>query len=147
MVQKEKLDCRIIWMVHQAKLSTLLYKVHVLDNIPICLAPGLLSLKEIFLLPCFVDWKVGCVERSSISVVFRYIFTTDPKGMLKLWRLCGPSPQAAHNSARSYNNVSLVGEFASCFGNRVLCLNASFEKEVFVLHNFFSILEKLDWHF
>lgn len=117
-----------------------------LDNIPISLAP-VLSLKEIFLLPCFVDWKVRRVERSSISVVFRYIFTADPKGMLKLWRLGGPSPQAAHNSARSYNNVSLLGEFASCFGNRVLCLNASFEKEVSVFHNIFSFLKNLDWHF
>ncbi|KAG6619439.1 uncharacterized protein LOC122317079 isoform X2 [Carya illinoinensis] len=82
-------------------------------------------------------WPAG-IERQLLgtywckSLGYRYIFTTDPKGMLKLWRLCGPSPQASHNSSRSYNNVSLVGEFASCFGNRVLCLNASFEKEVLV---------------
>lgn len=36
--------------------------------------------------------------------------------------------------------MSLIGEFASCFGNRILCLDASFEKEVFVSHNLFSFL-------
>jgi hypothetical protein len=59
--------------------------------------------------------------------------------MLKLWGLCDPSPSVSCNSAGS-DNVSLIGEFASCFGNRILCLDASFEKEVFVSRNFFSFL-------
>ncbi|XP_075641415.1 uncharacterized protein LOC142613103 isoform X1 [Castanea sativa] len=82
------------------------------------------------------SWQAG-MERQLLgtywckSLGYRYIFTTDPKGMLKLWGLYDPSPSVSHNSAGHYN-VSLIGEFASCFGIRILCLDASFEEEVLV---------------
>ena len=74
-------------------------------------------------------------DHESLALLFRYIFTADPKGMLKLWGLCDPSPSVSHNSAGSYN-VSLIGEFTSCFGIRILCLDASLEEEVCVFHIF-----------
>ncbi|RVX01429.1 hypothetical protein CK203_017454 [Vitis vinifera] len=49
-----------------------------------------------------------------------YIFTADPRGKLKLWRLCNPSQSASQNSAIS-NNVSLIAEFISSFNIRIMC--------------------------
>ncbi|KAL5561082.1 hypothetical protein UlMin_030829 [Ulmus minor] len=60
-----------------------------------------------------------------------YIFTADPRGSLMLWRLCDPLQSFSLNSADSCN-VSLVAEFISCFGMRIMCLDASFENEVLV---------------
>lgn len=77
-------------------------------------------------------------EHQSVVLHFRYIFTTDPKGTLKLWGLYNPSPSVSHSSAGHYN-VSLIGEFASCFGIRILCLDASFEEEVCVFHILYSL--------
>ncbi|XP_057964983.1 uncharacterized protein LOC131155691 isoform X1 [Malania oleifera] len=61
----------------------------------------------------------------------RYIFTADPRGTLKLWRLSYPILSVLDNSVRSCS-VSLLAEFVSCFGIRIMCLDASFEEEVLV---------------
>ncbi|KAB2620162.1 hypothetical protein D8674_041787 [Pyrus ussuriensis x Pyrus communis] len=53
-----------------------------------------------------------------------YIFTADPRGTLKLWKL-------SDHSARSCN-VSLIAEFTSSFGTRIMCLDALLGKEVLV---------------
>lgn len=59
----------------------------------------------------------------------RFIFTADPKGRLKLWRLCDPFSSDCYESSKT-NNVFLIVEFSSCFGARIMCLDASFEDEV-----------------
>ncbi|XP_024044008.1 uncharacterized protein LOC18048806 isoform X3 [Citrus clementina] len=58
-----------------------------------------------------------------------FIFTADPKGRLKLWQLCDPFSSVCYESSKT-NNVFLVAEFSSCFGARIMCLDASFEDEV-----------------
>ncbi|XVF80749.1 hypothetical protein PTKIN_Ptkin15bG0100100 [Pterospermum kingtungense] len=78
-------------------------------------------------------WSAGA-ERQLLgtywckSLGFRYVFTTDPRGVLKLWRLYDPSISVCHHSGR----ITLIAEFPSCFGIRIMCLDASFEQEVLV---------------
>ncbi|XP_055962170.1 uncharacterized protein LOC126688213 isoform X2 [Mercurialis annua] len=62
---------------------------------------------------------------------YRFIFTADPKGILKMWKLHDASLSVSHTSARTFD-VSLVAEFTSCFGNRIMCIDASSSKEVLV---------------
>ncbi|GAB2282116.1 hypothetical protein Dimus_016674 [Dionaea muscipula] len=61
----------------------------------------------------------------------RYIFTSDPRGVLKLWRLSDPSQASSLDSAGSYD-VSLIAEFMSSLGARIMCLDALVEEEVLV---------------
>ncbi|EEF47191.1 nucleotide binding protein, putative [Ricinus communis] len=61
----------------------------------------------------------------------RFIFTADPRGVLKIWKLPDPLLPVPHISARMFD-VSLVAEFSSCFGNRIMCLDASSSNEVLV---------------
>ncbi|KAJ7977730.1 WD repeat-containing protein [Quillaja saponaria] len=65
------------------------------------------------------------------SLGYRYIFTADPRGKLKLWRLYDPLQSNSDSSIRRYN-VSFVAEFVSSYGMRVMCLDASLEEEVLV---------------
>lgn len=48
---------------------------------------------------------------------------------MKLWKLSGPSESAASSAAETYH-VSLLAEFSSCFGKRIMCVDASVEDEV-----------------
>ncbi|KAI3693829.1 hypothetical protein L1987_76782 [Smallanthus sonchifolius] len=48
-----------------------------------------------------------------------FLFTADPRGKLKLWRI------------ESFSEY-LVAEFTSCFPTRIICLDASFQEEVLV---------------
>lgn len=79
-------------------------------------------------------WSAG-IERQLLgtywckSLGHRFIFTADPKGRLKLWQLCDPFSSVCYESSKT-NNVFLVAEFSSCFGARIMCLDASFEDEV-----------------
>ena len=61
---------------------------------------------------------------------FRYIFTADPRGALKLWRLA--DHVSASQNGKNYN-PSLVAEYISCFGLRIMCLDVSCEEEVLPL--------------
>uniref|UniRef100_A0A6N2NEC3 Uncharacterized protein n=1 Tax=Salix viminalis TaxID=40686 RepID=A0A6N2NEC3_SALVM len=61
----------------------------------------------------------------------RFIFTADPRGILKLWRLSDPLPSGSLPYERTFD-ASLIAEFTSCFGIRIMCLDASFENEVLV---------------
>ncbi|KAM2685571.1 hypothetical protein FF1_047268 [Malus domestica] len=76
-----------------------------------------------------LTWSAG-IERQllgthwSKSLGSGYIFTADPRGTLKLWRL-------SDHSARSCN-VLLMAEFTSIFGTRIMCLDALLEEEVLV---------------
>ncbi|XP_052189497.1 uncharacterized protein LOC127799469 isoform X2 [Diospyros lotus] len=65
------------------------------------------------------------------SLSSRFIFTSDPRGMLRLWRL-RDSLQSVSHSSRQRCDVLLIAEFKSCFGIRIMCLDASFEEEVLV---------------
>ncbi|KAL8147906.1 hypothetical protein AgCh_005287 [Apium graveolens] len=65
------------------------------------------------------------------SLGYRFVFTADPRGKLKLWRLSEPSPSDPHCSVRSCD-VSLVAEFVSSFTKRIMCIDASLEEEVLV---------------
>lgn len=81
-------------------------------------------------------WKAGN-ERQLLGTYWckslgcRYVFTTDPRGVLKLWRLCDASVSACNDSGE-IQNVSLLAEFSSCYGTRIMCLDASLEEEVLV---------------
>ncbi|KAL2535206.1 Transducin family protein/WD-40 repeat family protein [Forsythia ovata] len=57
----------------------------------------------------------------------RFIFTVSPGGSLKLWRL-GHSLQSASLSG----STCPIAEFVSCFGMRIMCMDASFDEEVLV---------------
>uniref|UniRef100_A0A5B7C8Q1 WD repeat-containing protein 6 n=1 Tax=Davidia involucrata TaxID=16924 RepID=A0A5B7C8Q1_DAVIN len=82
-----------------------------------------------------LTWSAG-LERQLLgtywckSLGYRFIFTADPRGTLKLWKLCDPLQSVSHSRMKSY--MSLVAEFASCFGIRIMCLDVSFEEEVLV---------------
>lgn len=65
------------------------------------------------------------------SLGCRYVFTTDPRGVLKLWRLCDASFSPCNDSGE-IQNVSLLAEFSSCYGIRIMCLDALLEEEVLV---------------
>ncbi|XP_048337417.2 uncharacterized protein LOC107426171 isoform X1 [Ziziphus jujuba] len=65
----------------------------------------------------------------SKSLGWGYVFTADPRGTLKLWRLCDQLQSVSHNCAGSLD-AFLVAEFMSSFGIRIMCLDASFENEV-----------------
>ncbi|XP_021279955.1 uncharacterized protein LOC110413462 isoform X3 [Herrania umbratica] len=78
-------------------------------------------------------WSAGA-ERQLLGTYWckslgcRYVFTTDPRGVLKLWRLYDPSLSVCHDSGR----ISIIAEFPSCFGIRIKCLDLSFEEELLV---------------
>uniref|UniRef100_A0A803M7A0 Transducin/WD40 repeat-like superfamily protein n=1 Tax=Chenopodium quinoa TaxID=63459 RepID=A0A803M7A0_CHEQI len=57
-----------------------------------------------------------------------FIFTSNPRGFVRLWRL---SDSLSHDVVRSFD-ACLVAEFMSPFGARIMCLDASFEEEVLV---------------
>ncbi|KAK7284533.1 hypothetical protein RJT34_19280 [Clitoria ternatea] len=63
------------------------------------------------------------------SLGCRYVFTADPRGALKLWRLFDPS-QSDIQSSMTCNNVSCVAEFISNYGMRIMCLDACVEEEI-----------------
>ncbi|XP_038903665.1 uncharacterized protein LOC120090197 isoform X2 [Benincasa hispida] len=63
------------------------------------------------------------------SLGFRFIFTADPRGVLKLWRLY--DHVSASQNGTNYN-PSLVAEYISCFGMRIMCLDVSCEEEIVV---------------
>uniref|UniRef100_A0A2P2JEE0 Uncharacterized protein MANES_05G010600 n=1 Tax=Rhizophora mucronata TaxID=61149 RepID=A0A2P2JEE0_RHIMU len=62
---------------------------------------------------------------------YSFIFTADPRGTLKLWKLYDPLPSASHTSARAFN-MSLLAEFTSSYGIRIKCLEPSFEDQVLI---------------
>ncbi|KAK7337576.1 hypothetical protein VNO77_18158 [Canavalia gladiata] len=63
------------------------------------------------------------------SLGCRYVFTADPRGTLKLWRLPDPSQSDLQSSMRN-NNVSCIAKFVSNYGMRIMCLDACMEGEV-----------------
>lgn len=74
----------------------------------------------------------------------RYVFTADPRGRLKLWRLPDPLQSNLHSSMRS-NSVSHVAEFISSYGMRIMCLDACLEEEVFIFPFLTSFLGVSLW--
>ncbi|KVI12501.1 WD40 repeat-containing protein [Cynara cardunculus var. scolymus] len=65
-----------------------------------------------------------------LLLLYRYIFTSDPRGRLKLWNICNTLHSISEYEG--HTNASLVAEFASCFPIRIVCLDASFQEEVLV---------------
>ncbi|CAN8248111.1 unnamed protein product [Cochlearia groenlandica] len=59
----------------------------------------------------------------------RFVFSSNPRGLLKMWRL---SDSLAESSASETYDISLLAEFSSCFGMRIMCVDASAEDEVLV---------------
>nr|CAD1829707.1 unnamed protein product [Ananas comosus var. bracteatus] len=68
-----------------------------------------------------------CVWFSSSS----HLFTADPRGVLKLWSLRDALQSDAYDTARS-PEVPLVAIFESCFGARIMCIDASAKEEIMV---------------
>ncbi|KAL3531563.1 hypothetical protein ACH5RR_010885 [Cinchona calisaya] len=62
---------------------------------------------------------------------FRFIFTADPRGTVKLWRLCDSFAPVSHSIERS-DDVCLIATYVSCSNTRIMCLDASSEGEVLV---------------
>ncbi|XP_010270950.1 PREDICTED: uncharacterized protein LOC104607119 isoform X2 [Nelumbo nucifera] len=81
-------------------------------------------------------WTAG-LERQLLGIYWckslgcSHIFTADPRGILKLWRIFDPLQSCTNRSIQNYE-ASLVAEFTSCFGARIMCLDASFDEEVLV---------------
>ncbi|XP_057519754.1 uncharacterized protein LOC130800308 isoform X2 [Amaranthus tricolor] len=78
--------------------------------------------------PVRISWSAE-MQRQLLGVYWckslgsGFIFTSNPKGLVKLWKL--------HDFMKNYD-VDLVAEFMSPFGSRIMCLDASFEEEVLV---------------
>lgn len=70
-----------------------------------------------------------CVWFSSSS----HLFTADPRGVLKLWSLRDALQSDAYDTARS-PEVPLVAIFESCFGARIMCIDASAKEEVIIVY-------------
>ncbi|KAF3504368.1 hypothetical protein F2Q69_00039460 [Brassica cretica] len=62
------------------------------------------------------------------SLGYRFVCSCNPRGLLKLWRLSDPLASAASTAY----DISLVAEFSSSFGMRIMCVDASAEDEVLV---------------
>ncbi|XP_015968834.1 uncharacterized protein LOC107492340 [Arachis duranensis] len=65
------------------------------------------------------------------SLGCRYVFTADPRGTLKLWRLPDP-PQSSLAGSMKSNSASHIADFISNFGMRIMCLDACVEGEILV---------------
>ncbi|KAG2330926.1 hypothetical protein Bca52824_002106 [Brassica carinata] len=65
------------------------------------------------------------------SLGYRFVFSCNPRGLLKLWRLSDSLASAASGASET-DGISLVAEFSSCFGMRIMCVDASAEDEVLV---------------
>lgn len=71
------------------------------------------------------------------SIGHRHVFTTDPKGGLKLWRLeytfreVSESEMVGGDPSKEYQ-ASLVAEFMSTFLARIVCIDASLVDELLV---------------
>ncbi|KAH9605132.1 hypothetical protein KSS87_021747 [Heliosperma pusillum] len=61
------------------------------------------------------------------SLSRRFIFTSNPRGLLKLWRL---SVSVSDDGVRSCG-VHLIASFMSPFGARIMSLDASYDEEVY----------------
>ncbi|KAG9444066.1 hypothetical protein H6P81_015406 [Aristolochia fimbriata] len=57
----------------------------------------------------------------------RYLFTANPGGRINLWCI-----HEASEGPKNFSVTSLIAEFTSCFGSRIMCLDASFQEEVLV---------------
>ncbi|KAF6157499.1 hypothetical protein GIB67_004437 [Kingdonia uniflora] len=65
------------------------------------------------------------------SLGFRHIFTADPRGRLKLWRIYDPL-LVESNENRGTHTAHMIADFTSCFGARILCLDVSTYLEVLI---------------
>ncbi|KAL7112409.1 hypothetical protein ACP275_04G002200 [Erythranthe tilingii] len=65
------------------------------------------------------------------SLENRFIFTADPGGRLKLWKLRNNLTSDSLIGRASYD-MFLIAEYASCFGMRIMCVDASFDEELLV---------------
>ncbi|KAL9253920.1 tRNA (34-2'-O)-methyltransferase regulator WDR6-like protein [Drosera capensis] len=83
-----------------------------------------------------ISWKAE-MDRQLLGAYWckslgcRFIFTSDPSGILKLWRLAELSESSPLDSTGSYD-VHLVAEYMSSLGARIMCLDALVEEEVLV---------------
>ncbi|KAJ6806159.1 uncharacterized protein M6B38_176215 [Iris pallida] len=65
------------------------------------------------------------------SLAYGHLFTANPRGTLKLWRISDALKSEADISNGDHE-VSLVAQFTSLFGARIMCLDASIKKEVLI---------------
>ncbi|XP_030551812.1 uncharacterized protein LOC115756249 isoform X2 [Rhodamnia argentea] len=65
------------------------------------------------------------------SLGHRFIFTADPRGAMKLWRLFEVS-QSSSLYPESSPQISLIAEFKSDLGSRIMCLDVAFENELLI---------------
>lgn len=78
------------------------------------------------------------IYMSLVIPLCRIIFTADPGGRLRLWKL-HPNLISASLTGRGSCDVFLVAEYASCFGMRIMCVDASFNEEVNIFIIVFSL--------
>ncbi|XP_021836523.2 uncharacterized protein [Spinacia oleracea] len=80
-----------------------------------------------------ISWSAE-MERQLLGVYWckalgsGFIFTSNPRGLVKLWKL---SDSVSHDAVRNCD-VYLVASFMSPFGARIMCLDASVEEEALV---------------
>ncbi|KAH7678548.1 WD40-repeat-containing domain-containing protein [Dioscorea alata] len=87
------------------------------------------------LVSCFT-W-VAEKERQLLGIFWckllgcQHIFTTNPGGILKLWKIVDTLESDA-NKVNVDQTVSLIAVFTTCFGARIMCLDVSISAEVLV---------------
>ncbi|CAN1353164.1 WD repeat-containing protein 6 [Linum perenne] len=100
-------------------------------NMTVVRVIGDISSPEVAVTYC---WSAG-KERQLLGTYWcrslgsRFIFTADPRGSLRLWSLNDQELSVSQPSQINYT-VSLIGDFISSFGIRIMCLDASFKDEV-----------------
>ncbi|XP_038979942.1 uncharacterized protein LOC103721829 isoform X2 [Phoenix dactylifera] len=60
-----------------------------------------------------------------------HLFTADPRGTLKLWKIKDALLSDAHDTIAD-PKVFLIAAYTSCFGARIMCINASVEEEILI---------------
>ncbi|KAG1326107.1 WD repeat-containing protein 6 [Cocos nucifera] len=60
-----------------------------------------------------------------------HLFTADPRGTLKLWKIKDALLSDTHDTTAD-PKVFLIAAYTSCFGARIMCINASVEEEVLI---------------
>ncbi|XP_051118553.1 uncharacterized protein LOC127242882 isoform X2 [Andrographis paniculata] len=65
------------------------------------------------------------------SLENRFIFTADPGGRLKMWKLCC-TMSSDSKIPQGNSGLFFMAEYTSCFGMRIMCVDASLDQELIV---------------
>ncbi|KAG0472116.1 hypothetical protein HPP92_016662 [Vanilla planifolia] len=129
--------CMDVILIHSCELPFSEYLVALGDGLGNATVMKLVSSKSTSRVVLSVTWTAE-KERQLLGIYWsrslRYgkcshLFTIDPRGALKLWRV---ENTLTYNMEGNYANpkVSFIADFASYFGARIMCVDASASEEV-----------------